>query len=294
MNAVRDERDAFNKKLREHKELRNSYQDQARELIRKKMGTRKEGKEFKSAPLRARELQHQIRDLSYKQETSVLTSKQEEKLIKSIRQMRAELAKLGPEMDKAKKLKVDLSDTDKAIDSLFAQADAEHQQVVGFYKASQEQHDKYVELVKEVGALIADANAKHAHFVELRTKADGEHQKFLELRSKILDIRGADRNERDEARKMIRDHAKRRDGGSRTPPSSRSTRNPRLRPLKKAEKSKSGVSELSAPMRARHGFDPEYDKALIEPQTAQNSPVVAGGPLTCPCPENLSTVSDWG
>jgi uncharacterized coiled-coil DUF342 family protein len=208
MNAVRDERDRFNQELQKHKAARNEYQAQAKDLIRKRRGDRKKGQEARSAPMRARELEHEVRELTYKQETSVLKSKEEEKVVKAIREKRRQLKELEPELKRVKELKLDLSDADKAIDTLFAQADEEHEQVVACYKSSQEQHDKYVALVKEVGSVIADANAKHEEFIAIRTRADEQHHKFLELRSKILEIRGASQEDRRAARQMIKEHAK--------------------------------------------------------------------------------------
>jgi phosphoserine phosphatase len=208
MNQIRDEREKFNAILREHKEARNAYQAQAKELLGRRRNQAKDKKEASSAPLRARELQHAIREMEYKQQTQVLKSKEEEKLVKEIRLKRAELAKIEPDLKKAARVKVDLSDTEKAIDVLFAKADEEHQLVVAAYKSAQEQHEKYVEVVKEVGRVIAEANAKHEEFIELRKKADEQHQKAMELREKILDIKGEERAQRQEARQIIKEQSR--------------------------------------------------------------------------------------
>jgi len=208
LNQIRAERDKFNQLLRQHKEARNAHQAQAKELIGRRRGQAKKGEESRSAPMRARELEHQIREMEYRQQTQVLTSKAEEKLVKEIRLKRAEVAKLRPDLSKSKQLKVDLSDTEKAIDVLFAQADEEHKHVVAYYKASQEQHEKYVALVKEVGRVIAEANAKHAEFVEIRKKADDQHEKMLELRNRVLELKGEASNERREARAIIKDRSR--------------------------------------------------------------------------------------
>lgn len=209
MEAVKKERDGFNGQLREHKEKRNAYQQQARLLIEKQRGQRRQhgpGEKDKPSPIfRAKELQGEIRDMEYQQQTTVLTVKQENKLIENIRKKRIELSGLQKEAEKAKQLNVDLRNTSDAIDQLFKMADAEHQEVVKFYKLAQEAHDRFMKVFNEASHVIASANAKHAEFVEIRKKADEQHQNFLELREKILDLRGKDMAEKYEARAIIKE-----------------------------------------------------------------------------------------
>lgn len=206
MDALKRERDGHNAELREHKEKRNEYQAQAKLLIQKQRGTQRAQEKARESPIfQAKRLESEIRDLEYEQQTTVLTVKQENKLIDSIRKKRVELSTLSREAEKARALNVDLRNTSDAIDQLFKLADAEHQEVVKFYKLSQAAHEKFVKVFNEAAQVIGTANAKHAEYVEARTKADSQHQQFLELRSKILELRGRDVAERQEARTIIRE-----------------------------------------------------------------------------------------
>ena len=103
MDAHKKERNEHNANLREHKEKRNAFQQQAKLLIAKQRGQRKEKPEGPSPIFRAKELQSEIRDMEYQQQTTVLTTKQENKLIEEIRKKRIELSGLQKEADKAKK-----------------------------------------------------------------------------------------------------------------------------------------------------------------------------------------------
>jgi uncharacterized coiled-coil DUF342 family protein len=206
MDAIKKERDGHNANLREHKEKRNAYQQQAKLLIAKQRGQKREKKDEGPNPIfRAKELQGDIREMEYQQQTSVLTTKEENKLIDSIRKKRIELAGLQKEAEKAKQINVDLRDATNAIDQLFKLADQEHQEVVKHYKLAQAAHEKFMAVFQEASRVIASANQKHQEFIDIRTKADEQHQQFLELRSKILELRGKDMAERHEARAIIRE-----------------------------------------------------------------------------------------
>lgn len=206
MDAIKKERDAHNADLREHKEKRNAFQQQAKLLIAKQRGQKREKKDEGPNPIfRAKELQGEIRDMEYQQQTSVLTTKEENRLIDSIRKKRIELASLAKEAEKAKQINIDLRSTSDAIDQLFKMADAEHQEVVKYYKLAQEAHERFMKVFQEASQVIASANQKHQEFLDIRAKADEQHKQFLELRSKILELRGKDIMERQEARAIIRE-----------------------------------------------------------------------------------------
>jgi len=205
MDELKRKRDEFNGQLREHKEKRNEFQQQAKLLIAKQRGQKRGKPEGPSPIFRAKELQSEIRDMEYQQQTTVLTTKEENKLIETIRKKRFELSGLAKEAEKAKQLNVDLRNTSDAIDQLFKMADAEHQEVVKFYKLAQEAHAEFMKVFDDASRVIGQANAKHAEFVSIRQKADEQHQQFLDLRSKILELKGRDIALRHEARAIIKE-----------------------------------------------------------------------------------------
>lgn len=206
MRKAKSERDKLNDQMRKHKELRNQFQAQAKELIAKKRGRlKKEAPAIRSPQLRAQELRAEIRDLEFAQETTVLTTAQENELIKQIRLRRVEYNQIKKEADKAVQFKVDLSDLDKSIDELFAQAEAEHQAMLGAAKAAQAAHERFLKVFNDASVVIAEADAKHKLMLETREKADEQHQQFLELREKMLELRGKETTDRREARAVLRE-----------------------------------------------------------------------------------------
>lgn len=206
MNRFKRERDRWNEELRKHKELRNQYQADAKQLIAKKRGVAKKGAPSARSPrLRTQELWAEIRDLEFAQETQVLSTAKENELIKQIRLRRHEYDQLRREVTKEAKLEIDLSDQDRAIDTLFAKADAEHQAMQQAYKAAQAAHEQYMKVFNDASLLINEADAKHRLYLETRTKADDQHKQFLELRDKMLDLRGRDLADRREARAIVKE-----------------------------------------------------------------------------------------
>ncbi len=181
-------RDRKNEEMKEFKDLRNSYQDQAKALIAQRKG--KAGAIEKSIPLQARKLKNDIQQALERQETTVLDPAKEKALVDDVRRKRVELAALEAEMGKQKAASVDLSDTDAAIDELFKKADEEHEKVLAIQKLANEHHDKFVAAVKEVRMISGEADKKHHEFIALKTKADDYHNKAMELREKVMAVRG--------------------------------------------------------------------------------------------------------
>lgn len=209
MDEAKKERDGQNARLREHKEQRNAYQQQAKLLIAKQRGEKKKAQQAMSPVFRVKELEAEIRDQEYQQQTTVMTVKEENKLIDSIRKKRVELGTLRKDAVKAEALNIDLRNTRQAIDQLFALADAEHQEVLRYYKLAQEAHERFLKGFNETSQIIAASNAKHQEFVQTRQRADDQHQQFLELRAKVLELKGKETLERQEARTIIREQHKR-------------------------------------------------------------------------------------
>ena len=88
MTKNKKERDELVTKMKQNKELRNNYQQQAKELIDKKR--QKKGDIIRNLPLRVEELKADIQMLEYKQETTPMNTRKENELIEKIRERRIE------------------------------------------------------------------------------------------------------------------------------------------------------------------------------------------------------------
>jgi uncharacterized coiled-coil DUF342 family protein len=196
-------RDAANEGMRQHKERRNQYQEQAKALIAQKKG-KTEGVE-RSLPLQVRKLRNDLQAMIEQQQTTQLTVQKERVLVEKISEAWKELKAKEQELQKQKAVEVDLSDTDEAINQLFAKADEEHEKVVAFMKQAQEHHEKFIAGVKEIRILVGESNKKHEEFVACKTKADESHNNAMELREKVMAVREMKKAEYDAQRREVRE-----------------------------------------------------------------------------------------
>lgn len=196
-------RDEANTKMREHKERRNVYQDQAKALIAQKRGQK--GAMERSLPLQVRKLKNDIEHAMERQETQVMSVEKERDLVDKVRHMRHELEGLEEQLKQQQVVKVNLDETDMAIDQLFKEADLEHEKVQEYNKVAREHHEKFVHAIKEIRIISKEADDKHKAFIAIRKKADEYHKKAMELREQIGAIRGERKAEYDRRKKEIGD-----------------------------------------------------------------------------------------
>jgi phosphoserine phosphatase len=203
MALLKKERDELVTQMRAHKELRNGYQKQAKELITARQ--KKKGEVFKNLPLRVEELKADVQMLEYQQETTILNPQDENDLIDQIRKKQKEYQTLQKELDKQQTLQVDISDKDRAIDELFKKADEEHEQVQKFYNESQKKHEEYMKLVNELSVTIAESNKKHEEYIEARNEAQQNHEKAIEMRGHIVEVRNERRKRYEESKRILKE-----------------------------------------------------------------------------------------
>jgi len=202
MDVNKKERDDFVTQMKQHKEIRNKLQQQAKDLIQKKR--KKKGDFVKNLPLRFEELKADIQMMEYRQETTPMSTHDENELIKKIKEKRREFKETQKQMQKQQTIEVDITDTDNAITELFKKADEEHALVQKFYDDSQKKHDEYMKLVKEIATLINESNKKHKEYLEMRTEAQDNHDKANEMRSKIVSIKKERRSRIFEDKEILR------------------------------------------------------------------------------------------
>jgi uncharacterized coiled-coil DUF342 family protein len=203
IEKVKKERDELVAKMRQHKKMRNKYQEEAKKLIEAKRS--KKGAVFRNLPLRVEELKADFQMLEYRQETVPMKHREENELIEKIRFKREEYERTKIHLEKQKEVEIDISDKDKAIDELFKKADEEHKLVQKYYDENQKKHERYMKLVNELSISIAEANKKHDQYVKLRQEAQKTHDKAFEMKSKIIGIKGERRKLWQEAKQAIKD-----------------------------------------------------------------------------------------
>jgi len=203
MQKAKKDRDALVTKMRNHRDLRNKLQEQAKALIEARR--KKKGEVFRNLPLRVEELKADAQMLEYRQETVPMSSAEENELIEKIREKKAEYEETLKKMDKQKSIEIDISDKDQAIDELFKKADEEHTKVQKYYDDSQKKHEDYIKLVNELSVSIAESNKKHEQFIEVKKEAQRNHEKAVEMRSKIIAVKDDRRKRWKDARMAIKE-----------------------------------------------------------------------------------------
>jgi len=205
VDKLKAERDALVRKMREHKKRRNECQSKARAMIEEK---RERNKDLNRAlPKDVLVLDAEIKSLELKQQTIPMSLAAEKDLIDSIRDKMHQYIEMQKNLVDQETLVEDLDALNASIDDLFKKADEEHTYVVQYYEDSQKFHEQVVEIYNSVSYLIIEANKKHAEFIETKEKADAQHQKALEMRSRVLSLKKEVRDERQQARRVIKEQS---------------------------------------------------------------------------------------
>ena len=203
MNAARDKRDALVAQMRIHKGKRDQLQAKAKELIefKKKLKGRATG----SLKDEIRVMEADAKMLELRQQTVPLTIPKERELLETLKKKLAEIQRMKGVLAEQEKIEKEVHDIDKSIDTLFRQADKEHEEVVRLSEGQHKAHEEATAIFKDLAQLVAAANKKHAEFTKLREEANAAHQKAAEMREKIIEIRKEKRMEKMEEMRAIRD-----------------------------------------------------------------------------------------
>jgi len=201
--AERDEQVTL---VREHKNRRNSLQARAKELISLK---RKMLREKGADPMNDAELlERKINDLDYKQQTSTISLKEENKIIAEIRKLAKEHRKILTKVQAHNEVKVELGTVDTEIDALFKQADEEHAKVIEISNKIEGIINARDAMVLEIGSIAGEANRKHQKFLKTREKANEFHAKAQEMKGKVVSVKRERMEERRAERAVIQEYNK--------------------------------------------------------------------------------------
>jgi len=201
IKVLRDERDAIVKKMREHKRIRNGYQDKAKALIENKKGKRKGIHKDLDRDLET--LKTEVKMIDLKQQTTVLTIEEENELLKNLKKQYAEIKRLESVLGEQDAILSEVKDVDEKITLLFKMADEEHEKVVAYSKQSNEIHDRVTLMGKSITHLISEANKNHDSYVKLKERANSYHEKAMEMREKLMAMRNIKKDEIRESRQLI-------------------------------------------------------------------------------------------
>ena len=202
-----EERKAIRELIRQHKERRNSIQEQMKDLFGRQKTNRSNEKGARSAAGEYNKLKAEIAALEVRMETSGNISLEKEKgFLKDIKNMHRRIEELEPEVQQFEMVKVDLSDMDAAIATLKAEADLSHQAMLEQVKLADAMSEEMDEMFSERDFLKAEGDRLHTAFVEEKEKANEVHAKIVELMSQVTEIRKELDVQREERKSWMTDH----------------------------------------------------------------------------------------
>jgi len=178
----RQKRDELNSQVKKSKEERdvwnrrvNEFSDRFNELKRRKLpkGT---------IPLSR--LKWELRDLEFKQMTSVLTQDKEAELIKEMTRVQAEVRRIEQALEQDAEVKKAIEELRDAKDT----AESAHRMVGQLAEQAQREHDAMTELYERSDELRKQADLAQEEFIKTKMLSDEEHRKHIENIRQVHDF----------------------------------------------------------------------------------------------------------
>ena len=170
----RQKRDELNSQVKKSKEERdvwnrtvNEFSDRLNELKRRKLP---------NGTIPLSRLKRELRDLEFKQMTSVLTQNKEAELIKEMTRVQAEVRRIEQALEQDAEVKKALEELRDAKD----RAESAHRMVGQLAEQAQREHDAMTELYERSDELRKQADLAQEEFIKTKMLSDEEHRKHIE------------------------------------------------------------------------------------------------------------------
>ncbi|MGC8912366.1 MAG: coiled-coil protein [Thermoplasmata archaeon] len=181
-NEHKKKREEYNNKVKEEKMEREKWNKKTFELA-DKIRYAKRKKIPKNGDSIAK-LRKELKELEFKQMTSVLSREKEEELIKSIARIQAEIKKREKEIEEDPEIKALVREYEQAKE----EAERHHKLVNEYAEIAQSEHEKMVELYSKADDIRRQADEAQEKFVKAKLEADEAHRKHLEKIREIHDL----------------------------------------------------------------------------------------------------------
>ncbi|MGI5961663.1 MAG: coiled-coil protein [Methanomassiliicoccaceae archaeon] len=194
----REVRDEMNAKVREAKENRDHWNKIVNELSEKAGKIKKENLP-KSGPSISR-LKKDLKNLEFKQMTSVLSKDKEQELIEQMASIQNQIK----EREKAYESNEEVKNAVKELREAKEKAEAYHREVSEYAEKAQSAHDAMIALYEQADAVRKEADAAQEAFVANKIRADEEHKLHIENIRQVHDYDKIISGMRQKARKAKR------------------------------------------------------------------------------------------
>ncbi len=168
VKKAKEERDVWNRKV-------NELIDVTNELKRRKLprGT---------IPLS--HLKRELKDLEFKQMTSVLKPEKEQELMKEMTRLQGEIRKLEKSLEENDEVRKALQELHDAKET----AEAAHRKVGELAEEAQKEHDTMTQLYERSDELRRQADLAQEEFIKTKMLADEEHRKHIDHIRQVHDF----------------------------------------------------------------------------------------------------------
>ncbi len=213
----RRRRDELNDKTREWVNRRDELNAQVRELVEQAMGHRQRRDELNGEVKKAKEerdvwnrkvnelidvtnelkrrklprgtiplshLKRELKDLEFKQMTSVLKPEKEQELMKEMTRLQGEIRKLEKSLEENDEVRKALQELHDAKET----AEAAHRKVGQLAEEAQKEHDTMTQLYERSDELRRQADLAQEEFIKTKMLADEEHRKHIDHIRQVHDF----------------------------------------------------------------------------------------------------------
>ncbi len=180
-------RDELNQKVKGLKEERKKWNDKVQELSNKLREERKKLMPRKDMP-NISKLKKRLKELEFKQQTSVLPPDKERELVEIIDSLYKQINEYETMMNSELKKNEELKKIQDELNAAKEEAEKYHKEIEQAVKEAQEHHNKMVELFEMVDEIRKEADEAHRLYLENKKIADEEHEKFIAAAKEVRDF----------------------------------------------------------------------------------------------------------
>jgi len=178
----RESRDKLNAEVREAKVERDRLNRRVNELGDALNELRRVRQPRASVPVG--KLRRDLKELEFRQMTSVLTVEKERGLIEEMGMLRAQLDKIEKSLEQDTEVKKHREELHAAKE----EAETAHRKVGELAERAQAEHDAMTKLYEQSDALRRDADKAQEEFIKSKMAADEEHRKHIEHIRQVHDM----------------------------------------------------------------------------------------------------------
>jgi len=178
----REKRDALNVKVRESKASRDEWNKKVNDLNESVIQLKKANMPKDVPPLK--KLKKELKNLEFKQMTSVLSTDKEKELIELLSDMQAKIK----EREKLMEQNTDIKDAIGELREARDKAEEHHKTVSVLAEQAQTEHDTMIDLYEKADEFRKQADEAQEKFIESKLNADEEHRKHIENIRQVHDF----------------------------------------------------------------------------------------------------------